>query len=64
MRDLLQRAEVIKVITEYRQSLLNELDITPADLAIHHQLTAIRNIEHRVRILACGGLKVIEGGKE
>lgn len=63
-RDLLQRREVIKVLNEYRDSLLKDLETTPADLAIHHQLTAVKNIEHRIQIMALGGLRVIQGGKE
>lgn len=63
-RDLLRRCEVIDILNEYRNSLLNDLEETPADLAIHHQLTAIKNIEHRIRIMSMGGLRIIQGGKE
>lgn len=63
MRDLLKRSDVVNVLNEYRQSLLKDLEITPADLAIHHRLAALTNIEHRVRVLAQGGLRIIDGGK-
>lgn len=62
MRDLLKRSDVIQILNEYRQSLLKDLESTPADLAIHHRLAAIQNIEHRVRVLSQGGLRVIQGG--
>lgn len=63
-RDLLQRREVINVLNEYRQSLLKDLEETPADLAIHHQISAVKHIEHRIQIMAQGGLTIITGGKE
>ena len=60
--DLLRRGDVMHVIDEYRQSILRELDLTPKDLALHHRLAAVRDIEHRLMILERGGLVLIQGG--
>jgi len=64
MRDLLRRGDVLGVIADYRSQLEANLVTFPKDLAIHNQLEALRAIERRIVLLARGGLRVIEGGKQ
>ena len=62
MRDLLRRGDIFKVLQDYRTGLSKEYSSHPNDLSLKHRLDTITDIEHRIRILARGGLTLIKGG--
>lgn len=64
MRDLLRRGDVIRMIEDYRNEISVEIRRNPRDLAWHYRLTALEDIERRLRLLSANGLRVIQGGKE
>jgi hypothetical protein len=62
MRDLLRRSDVLEVLGDYRRKIERDLIDHPRDLALHHRLSAAREMENRIKLLSRGGLRVIEGG--
>jgi hypothetical protein len=60
MRDLLRRGDVMSVIDDYRRELERSLRDHPRDLAIHHRLGALKDLENRIKLLSRGGLRVID----
>lgn len=52
------------MLDDYRRQLEQDLISHPRDLALHHRIDAVKNIEMRIKLLSRGGMRVIEGGKE
>jgi hypothetical protein len=52
------------MIEDYRNEISVEIRRNPRDLAWHYRLTALEDIERRLRLLSANGLRVIQGGKE
>lgn len=64
MRDLIHRSDVESILNQYKQELESLAKSFPKDLAIHYRMSAVKDIELRLRLLCRGGLKIIEGGKK
>jgi hypothetical protein len=64
MRDLLRRSDVLEVLADYRRQIERDIADYPRDLALHNRLSAVRDMENRIKLLCRGGLRVIEGGKD
>jgi len=60
MRDLLRRGDVMSVIEDFRRELERSLEDHPRDLAIHHRIGALKDVENRIKLLSRGGLRVID----
>jgi hypothetical protein len=54
----------MRMLEDYRQEIRMEIERNPRDLAWGHRMRAVDDLERRVRLMAAGGLRVIQGGKE
>jgi len=52
----------LEVLANYRRQIEQDLVDHPRDLALHHRIAAVRDMENRIKLLSRGGLRVIEGG--
>lgn len=64
MSNLIKLCDVQEILDMYRKELQAQQKSFPKDLAVHYRISAVNDIELRLKLLRRNGLKVIEGGKK
>jgi hypothetical protein len=64
MSNLIKLCDVQEILDMYRKELQTQQKSFPKDLAVHYRISAVNDIELRLKLLRRNGLKVIEGGKK
>lgn len=63
MRRSLQTTDVLDAIEGYLEELRTEAQARPHDQRLQNKMLAVTNVRSRIKLLARGSIRVIQGGR-